>query len=65
MSELRLKPARIRNSMTRKFDIAVEDLPPLAKVQNYANYYRRTKLLNKDLHDDVVAYVREQALPDE
>lgn len=38
MAALRLKPSRIRNSMTRRFDIVVEDLPPLVKVQNYANF---------------------------
>ncbi|EGZ29246.1 hypothetical protein PHYSODRAFT_284396 [Phytophthora sojae] len=61
MSALRMKPAQIRNSMTRKFNLAVKDLPSLAKVQNFANYYKKKKLLNNDCYDDVVAYIREHA----
>ncbi|RLN87387.1 hypothetical protein BBJ28_00021345 [Nothophytophthora sp. Chile5] len=61
MTALRVKPSRIRNAMVQKLGIDPDDLPPLKKVQSYANYYRKTKLLNHDWYDEIVDYINAQA----
>ncbi|RLN60421.1 hypothetical protein BBJ28_00022600 [Nothophytophthora sp. Chile5] len=56
-----LKPARIRNSMRRKFGLSSENLPSLRIVQNCVNYYARTKLGNNDSYEEVARSIREKA----
>ncbi|OWY90317.1 hypothetical protein PHMEG_00041609, partial [Phytophthora megakarya] len=52
-----LRPARIRNSMPRKFQVAIEDLPELKVVQNFSNYFRKTKMMNNDFVDEIADYI--------
>ncbi|RLN14705.1 hypothetical protein BBJ28_00019561 [Nothophytophthora sp. Chile5] len=47
--------------MVRKFGIDPDDLPPLKKIQRYAHYCRKTKLLDHDWYDEIVDYIDAQA----
>ncbi|OWY95954.1 hypothetical protein PHMEG_00033902 [Phytophthora megakarya] len=52
-----LRPARIRNSMPRKFQVAIEGLPELKVVQNVSNYFRKTYVMNNDFVDEIADYI--------
>ncbi|GMF59993.1 unnamed protein product [Phytophthora fragariaefolia] len=50
---------RIYHALSRKFGLELEAIPSLGTVQNYVNYYARTKLENHDRVDDIRRWVED------
>ncbi|ETI44784.1 hypothetical protein F443_10539 [Phytophthora nicotianae P1569] len=44
--------------MPRKFNVPIDDLPELKVVQNFSNYFRKTKMMNNDFVDELAKYIR-------
>jgi hypothetical protein len=56
-----LRPMRIRNALSRKFETPLENLPDLRGVQNFVNHHSRTYLENHDRHDKIRDWVHARA----
>ncbi|ETI29812.1 hypothetical protein F443_23069 [Phytophthora nicotianae P1569] len=44
--------------MPRKFNVPIDDLPELKVVQNFSNYFHKTKMMNNDFVDKLAEYIR-------
>ncbi|EGZ12927.1 hypothetical protein PHYSODRAFT_316430 [Phytophthora sojae] len=57
----RLRPQRIRNVMARKVEAPLSSLPSLQTIQNFVNYYARTKLENHDHLKELQLWIHARA----
>ncbi|ETL49360.1 hypothetical protein L916_01140, partial [Phytophthora nicotianae] len=60
-----LRPMRFRHAMSRKFEIVLQDLPSLSRVQNFVQHYWRTNLTRNDRVDDLRKWIHERAFTGE
>ncbi|KAG6580134.1 Intraflagellar Transport Protein 52 [Phytophthora cinnamomi] len=61
LADHHLKPMRIRNRLSKKFGMLLQDLPELGAVQNFVNHYTRTTLSRNDRVDDLRKWIHARA----